>query len=32
MVTLVEISALVLIGGYAATYLALRYIFPPESP
>jgi hypothetical protein len=32
MLTLVEIAALVLVGGYAATYVTLRYFFPLESP
>jgi hypothetical protein len=32
MVTLIEIAALVLIGGYAATYVTLRYFFPSERP
>jgi hypothetical protein len=32
MLRLVEIAALVLVGGYAATDVTLRYFFPPESP
>jgi hypothetical protein len=30
MVKLIEIAAPVLIGGYAATFIALRYLFPRE--